>query len=154
MKVKNAKTSKNKPINIKKMTLIFLLGIFALVFFYVFVPSELNFIKEFIVWALFIWITIILAFTGIYLIKKYNKEDKGRLQRLMENITAGIVGALLVTMLDKFKIYSFALSSFSLNGILEFLVSIFYVFGILLFTLGASLLPIWAILSYLEKDDG
>ncbi|MBI5222876.1 hypothetical protein HY990_00485 [Candidatus Micrarchaeota archaeon] len=126
--------------------------ILVLTIIYIFTPGEFSFIKELIVWIIFVLLILIGIAIGLYLLKKYKKENRGRLERLFENIAAGIVGAILVTLLDRLNVYSIGLSSFSIENIITSILGIMYVGSLVIFTLGVSLLPIWAILSEIEKD--
>ena len=133
-----------------KYLIIAILAIPIFVILYIFAPLQL--IKEFSVWAIFILFILTMAIISIYLINRYRKEDKGRLERMLENITAGIVGAVLVTFLDKSQVYQFGIQTLSPESLLQLIIGIAYIAALFIFILAVTLLPIWILLSYIEKD--
>ncbi|MBS3068085.1 hypothetical protein J4450_05255 [Candidatus Micrarchaeota archaeon] len=135
-----------------KYILLMIISIPLLVLLYIFGPADLPIIKEVVVWSLFIVFMLLLAFIGVYFILRYKKEDKDRLQRMLENITAGIVGAVLVTFLDSFKGYTILIPNLSFESLFLFFLGIGYLLGTFVFVLGVSLFPVWVLLSYIEKD--
>src|SRR3989338_10452067 len=127
-----------------KYLIIAILAIPIFVILYIFAPLQL--IKEFSVWAIFILFILTMAIISIYLINRYRKEDKGRLERMLENITAGIVGAVLVTFLDKSQVYQFGIQTLSPESLLQLIIGIAYIAALFIFILAVTLLPIWILL--------
>ena len=124
------------------------LFVVLLVAVYVLVPPDLFFVRDAVVWVIFALLIFLLAVPGIYLMNRYKKEDRGRLQRMVKNVTAGIVGAVLVTILSAAGDLQLPSSPESTPS---FFVGLVYLLSIFIVALAALLLPIWILLSWIEK---